>query len=242
MTSDGGKTWQDDTPSSSPWWATAIFAGSGRLWLIAQPGTILSRPLSGGTWTEQTTDTVAYLYGIALRASGRLVAVGQGGTMLSTDDAGVTWTPRSRGVAANFTGVDFTGVMNGWAVGSRQWPEERRGHLHDQRRWRHLAAANGRRRQLVRRRRHGRREPWMGRRLGRCDLPHGERRQHLGQAVAGPLRRGRPASTAWPAPTTRTLGRSAGLTAPASTPCARPATAARRGPWSTWALPSASTT
>jgi photosystem II stability/assembly factor-like uncharacterized protein len=121
VTTNGGDSWQDDTPVDSQYGQMAIAGGATRLWVVGQNGLILSRPVaSDGSWAAQTSGTEGTLHTIASRSAGTALAGGGGGTLLATHDGGTTWTARSSGPVFQIQEIAFTDATHGWLVGKAE--------------------------------------------------------------------------------------------------------------------------
>ena len=121
VTSDGGESWQYDTPASPHSGQLAIAADATRLWVVGQAGLVLSRPIeAGGTWALQTSGTESTLRTVTSRSAGRLVAGGDAGSMLDTVNGGATWTTRSSGPILQIQEIAFADTQHGWLVGKAE--------------------------------------------------------------------------------------------------------------------------
>jgi photosystem II stability/assembly factor-like uncharacterized protein len=81
-------------------------------------GVILHTANGGETWSTQRTVAGSKLEDVMFPGGGTGYCVGQNGTILRTIDSGVHWTVQTSGVPWWLSGVDFTDLDNGWAVGN----------------------------------------------------------------------------------------------------------------------------
>lgn len=115
---DGGVTWkghridqsgalQDVIANHDVLTAVGV-AETGRAWVLQSSD-------GGGTWRSELHPVSGVLYSVVGDESGRLVAVGQGGTIVGPGDIGRRMPSLS--VRGNLTGIAFTNVRRGCAVG-----------------------------------------------------------------------------------------------------------------------------
>ena len=121
-TEDGGLTWETNASQS------LIYGSSRFIYFINNDigfiinntqdvGSVLKRTTDGGITWSSITGISTFLNSIIFTSANTGYMVGLGG-VFKTEDAGITWVlqyPRSN--FASFSGIDFVGEQDGWAVG-----------------------------------------------------------------------------------------------------------------------------
>ena len=138
-TSDGGKTWQEQTVSPVPrqaaklWavrftdaqhgWAAGGVAAAGQVDPLAGGRGIVLTTVNGGqTWrVHEMPDATGTLLAVSATDARHCWAVGMNGSIVSTRNGGATWIEDDagqHGAAGTLSAVAFTDAHNGWAGGS----------------------------------------------------------------------------------------------------------------------------
>jgi photosystem II stability/assembly factor-like uncharacterized protein len=116
-TSDGGRTWQEQTSGTGHLLNSVHFVSATTGWAVGDAGTILSTSDGGRTWQGQTSGTEYRLYSVHFVSATKGWAVGIFGTILSTSDGGRTWQEQTSGTGNSLNSVHFVSATTGWAVG-----------------------------------------------------------------------------------------------------------------------------
>jgi len=116
-TTDGGTTWQDESPSQvhASLYAVA-FADSQHGWAVGRFGTMLATDDGGGNWHRRNAGTGGSLHDVAFADSEHGWVVGASGLVLSTSNGGRTWARQDFGTRRDLNAVAFVDGR-GWIVG-----------------------------------------------------------------------------------------------------------------------------
>ena len=117
-TTDGGASWNDQTPGTPPFLREIFFVSSDTGFCVGDQGAIFSTTDAGNTWTSLSGGTNVDFDGIYFVNSQLGYISGGGGTIIKTSDGGVTFNPETTGVAAHLHDIFFVDNSLGWAVGN----------------------------------------------------------------------------------------------------------------------------
>ena len=121
-TSDGGITWIDQSPGTTPDLEAVAFSDADHGWAVGTGGTILATSDGGSHWTEQDSGTTAYLPSVSFPDASHGWAVAYDGhagwsAILNTADGGASWAPSITTAGVSLESVCFPDAGHGWAVG-----------------------------------------------------------------------------------------------------------------------------
>jgi photosystem II stability/assembly factor-like uncharacterized protein len=117
-TTDGGRTWNQQTVGTTATLRGVWFTDSNRGVAVGDHGMILQTRNAGATWTVESIDARADFYGVCFNDVSTGAVVGNNGAFYQTTDGGVTWTPRVITPAITIYAVSFRDNNNGVFVGS----------------------------------------------------------------------------------------------------------------------------
>jgi len=144
----------------------ASFIDNEHGWAVGGAGTILSTSDGGRHWSPQNSGTGETLMSVSFVDRLHGWAVGTNGTIVVSADGGVTWTAQNSSTLNRLESVAFADAVHGWAVGVSTILATTDGGVTWQ------AQSGPPTPSWLRSRDLHRRPARVGRRLGRCDLPH----------------------------------------------------------------------
>ena len=116
-TTDGGKTWNNQT-SGTDYTLTGIhFVDPKHGWAVGDQGTIIHTKDGGATWVKQKSPVPYFLMAVQFVNSKKGWIVTERTTILATEDGGATWQVQFKDQDFILRGLSFCDEQNGWAVG-----------------------------------------------------------------------------------------------------------------------------
>ena len=116
-TTDGGKTWADQSSGTDYTLTSISFLDPRNGWAVGDGGTIVHTGDGGKTWEKQKSPVPFYLMKVIFLSPLKGLIVTERTTILLTEDGGKTWRKQFSDQDFILKSLSFVDQLNGWAVG-----------------------------------------------------------------------------------------------------------------------------